>query len=226
MISKTLSLRVLLVLCVATALSGLAAAQSYKVASSAAAAPDSLAAPIRAELSANTLTVSGASGPICEIWLAKPVQPATSPDTELGVNFGQISQGALVGAMKLDAASSDFRGQKIQPGVFTLRYMLEPVDGNHQGVSDYRDFLLLVPASLDTSAAVMPTADLLNLSRKASGTGHPSVWSLVPPDTTPASLPVVVHQQESTDQWVVFFEAPLAKPVPMGLVFIGHGQIS
>jgi hypothetical protein len=226
MVAKMSYLRILLVLLLASALLGIAAALPYQVESSAVPAPDSLAAPIRAVLSPNALSVTTTTGPLCEIWLSKAIQETATPDTELAVNFGQITQGALVDAMKLDAANMDYRSQRIQPGVYTMRYLLAPVDGDHQGVSDYRDSVLLVPAALDTSAAVMPTADLMKLSLKASGTGHPSVWSLVPADHSPASLPAIVHQQESTDQWVLFFEAPLAKPLPMGLVFIGHGQIS
>ncbi len=43
---------------------------------------------------------------MCEIWLRKSVAAAASPDTSLGVNFGQITQGALVGAIKFDAAAA------------------------------------------------------------------------------------------------------------------------
>src|SRR5215469_8044367 len=126
--------------------------QAYKLESSATPAPQDLAAPVSAALSGNAMHVTGASGPLCEIWLVKSLQPAATPDTSLGVNFGAISQGALVGAVKFDAAGNDYRGQPIKPGVYTLRYMLQPVDGNHQGVSPYRDYLLAVPAALDTDA--------------------------------------------------------------------------
>ncbi|HWG57516.1 MAG TPA: hypothetical protein VN661_00560 [Candidatus Acidoferrales bacterium] len=225
MIAKFFSLRALVIAFGALSLAGVAAAQSYKVAASTAAVPSELAAPVRAALSGSALEVSGGSGPLCEIWLAKSAQAAATPDTSLGVSFGQIAQGSLVGAIKFDANASDYRGQAIKPGVYTLRYMLQPVDGNHQGVSPYRDYLLAVPAAADTSAATMATKDLLDASRKASGTGHPSVWSLEPPDSPPASLPAIVHQ-DSDDSWVVFFPAPVAKPVPMGLIVVGHSPES
>jgi hypothetical protein len=204
---------------------GLAAAASaqYKLESSAAPPPQDLAAGIRDALSSNAMQVTGPNGTLCEIWLAKSVPTAATPDTSLGVNFGQIPQGALVGAIKFEAKDNDYRNQSIQPGVYTLRFMLEPVDGNHQGVSPYRDFLLAVPAALDTSAAPITTDSLLKLSRKASGTGHPSVWSLVPADSAPATLPGIAHQEDG-DLWVAFFQAPLATPLKMGLVVFGHAQ--
>jgi hypothetical protein len=213
-----------LVVCAAVVLLGATvAAQSYKVESSATPPPQELAAPIRDLLSPDALHVSGASGPLCEIWLRKSIPAAATPDTSLGVNFGQIAQGALAGAIKFDAAGADYRGQPIKPGVYTLRFMLQPVGGNHQGVSPYRDYFLTVPAALDSSAADIATTDLVNLSKKASGTGHASVWSLVPADNAPATLPGIAHQEDG-DLWVVYFQGPLAKPTKMGLVVVGKAQ--
>lgn len=199
-----------------------AASAQYKLNSSTAPAPQELQAGVSGDLAANAMQVTGASGPFCEIWLRKSIPAAASPDKSLGVNFGQIPQGALVGAIKFDTQGADYRGQPVKPGVYTLRFMLEPVNGNHQGVSPYRDFLLAVPAALDTSDAAISTDDLLKLSRKASGTGHPSVWSLVPADSAPATVPAIAHQQEDTDLWIVYFQAPLPTPAKMGLVVVGR----
>ena len=217
--------KLLVVFGVAAAFATAASAQ-YKLATSTAAPPQELAAPIQSALSPNAIQVTGASGSYCEVWLAKSIPAAPTPDTSLGVNFGQIPQGALVGAIKFDALGADYRNQPIKPGVYTLRFGLQPVNGDHQGVSPYRDFLLAVPAALDTSTAAIAPKALDDLSKKAAGSGHPSVWSLVPADSAPATLPAIAHQQEDTDQWVVFFQAPLATPVKMGLVIVGHAAES
>jgi hypothetical protein len=203
------------------ALVTVAAAQSYKLESSTNPVPQELASGLRDGFSDTALHVTDASGPVCEIWLRKSVAAAATPDTSLGVNFGQITQGALVGAIKFDAPGTDYRGQPMKPGVYTLRYMLQPVDGNHQGVSPYRDYLLAVPAALDSAPADIAVADLLKLSRKASGTGHPSIWSLVSADSAPATLPAIAHQDDG-DLWIAYFQAPLAPPAKMGLVVVGH----
>lgn len=213
--------KVFVVLAVAAAFAASASAQ-YKLAASTAAPPQELAAPIQSALGSNAMQVTGASGPYCEIWLAKSIAAAPTPDTSLGVNFGQIPQGALVGAIKFDAQGADYRNQPIKPGVYTLRFMLQPVNGDHQGVSPYRDFVLAVPAALDTSSAAIAPDTLVNLSKKAAGSGHPSVWSLVPPDNAPATLPGIAHQQEDSDLWIAYFQAPLSTPVKMGLVVVGH----
>jgi len=213
-----------LFVCAAVVLLGTTAgAQSYKVESSATPPPQELAGPIRDLLSSDAMHVTGPNGPLCEIWLRKSIPAAATPDTSLGVNFGQIAQGALAGAIKFDAAGGDYRGQPIKPGVYTLRFMLQPVDGNHQGVSPYRDYFLTVPAALDSSAEDIATTNLVNLSKKAAGTGHPSVWSLVPGDNAPATIPAVAHQEDG-DLWVVYFQGPLAKATKMGLVVVGKAQ--
>jgi hypothetical protein len=225
MIGEKIGGSILLGVLLALVFSTSAAAQSYKVESAPAPAPDSLAASVRDTLSQNTLRVTGPAGALCEIWLRKSLPAAAAPNTGLGIAFGQIAEGTLVGAIRFEARAGDYRQQAIQPGVYTLRYMLQPVDGNHLGLSCCRDYLLAVPAALDSSPADIGTKNLLALSRKASGTGHPSIWSLMPPDAPPASLPKIIHQEDG-NLWVVFFQAPLASPVAMGLVIVGHAPES
>jgi hypothetical protein len=104
---------------------------------------------------------------------------------------------------------------------------LQPVDGNHQGVSPYRDFLLLVPASLDTGTSPIAFKELSVLSRKASGTGHPAVWSLLPADGAPAALPGIKHVEDG-DLWVLYFQFSLGPegaagtPTSIGMVIVGR----
>ena len=46
----------------------------------------------------------------------------------------------------------DYRDQPIAKGVYTMRYGLQPVNGDHLGVSTYRDYSLLLPAAKDRIA--------------------------------------------------------------------------
>jgi hypothetical protein len=197
-------------------------AQDYRATAGTSPAPAELSADVRASLADGSINVTGPSGPYCEIWLRKDIPAAASPNTALGVTFGTLVDGSLFGAIHFDGPVKDFRNQPIKPGTYTLRYGLQPVDGNHQGVSDYRDFLLLGPAANDTTTATLADNDMYVTSRKASGAGHPSVWSMIPPDSAPASLPGVVHDT-SDDFWVVYFNAPVAGK--MGLVVVGHAEL-
>jgi hypothetical protein len=210
---------------------GTVAAQSttaepaFKIAAATIPVPQELPAPVRDAISPHALVMSDAKDAYCEIWLRNSVPAVEAPDQSGGVAFGQIKTGTLIGVIKFESRVDDYRRQPIQPGVYSLRYMLQPVDGNHQGVSPDRDFLLLVPASLDQTLAELPADQLLDLSRKSSGTSHPSVWSLVPPPNNPppAHLPAMVHQNEG-DLWILYFNAPLETPATMGLILVGHSK--
>ena len=213
-------LAVVVLLCFSSA----AAAQDYKAAAGTVPVPPEISAAVRALLSPASISVTGPSGPLCEIWLRASIPAAAQPATGLGVTYGQLVDGAIVGAIHFDAAVKDFRSQAVQPGTYVLRYALQPVDGNHQGVSDYRDFLLLTPAATDINAANLADNDLYVLSRKASGAGHPSVWSLVPADGAPPSLPGIAHDT-SSDFWVLYMKAAVGtSPTTLGLVIVGHAE--
>ena len=123
--------------------------------------------------------VVGDKGAVCEVWVGKAVAASTAGNPDAA--YPGLGVGVLVGVLHFPAAGSDFRGQTIKPGYYTLRYALLPQDGNHMGVNPYRDFLLLSPVAADTQIdKPLPPLDLYKLSRQASGTNHPAVMSLVP----------------------------------------------
>ncbi len=203
-----------------------AQAQEYKAQTAATPSPQELSAAVRDALAPGAIQVTGPQGPLCEIWLRKVV-PVRAPSQELGVAFGQIAEGTLIGAVRFPGEVKDYRRQKIGPGVYTLRYALTPVDGNHY-VAPNRDFLLLSPAADDADPATLTRDTLLALSRKSTVTKHPSVWSLQPPENA-ASLPAMLHVDDG-DLWLVAFrvqtQAGSAAPAPLvlvlALVVVGH----
>lgn len=116
-----------------------------------------------------------------ELWPAKEIAETRQEKAILGARFGQVAEGGLVGIVRFPEKWSDFRGKPVAAGTYAMRYGIEPADGNHMGVSEYRDFLLLVPIASDVGPKSFPAGDALYAaSRKASGTNHPAVMSLVP----------------------------------------------
>jgi hypothetical protein len=198
-----------------------AAAQDYTVAKVTDAAPAGVSPAVSAVLGGDVLKVTGPSGTLCELWLRKSVPAAATPDTELGVTFGQIPTGALIGVIQFPADVVDFRQQKIKAGVYTLRYALIPTDGNHMGQAPQRDFLLASPASADADPATLTFEQTVAMSAKTTGTKHPSVWSLGPPDN--AALPAMLHDSDA-NAWDLEFGLPVgaAAPTPVALVVVGH----
>jgi hypothetical protein len=189
--------------------------------------PQELAGPVRAEISSDAIRVTGPDGAFCEIWLRTNIPPAANMNRDTGVIFGQIAEGTLIGAIHFEGNAADFHNQSIRPGIYTLRYQVQPVDASHTGVSPFRDFLLLVPAGVDLTPAPLAGNDLLDASKKASGTQHPSVWSLLPDNAAPVTLPATRHGDPG-DFWTVYFRASIpaapgnSAPAVMGLIIVGH----
>jgi hypothetical protein len=167
--------------------------------------------------------------PVAEIWLAKTLTGQASPDTSGDVIYGSVDPGAFVGVLHYPAGGSDFRGQNIKSGYYSLRYDLIPQDGNHMGVSQYRDFLLLVPVGQDPDPAKpLKFDDAVKLSRQASGTSHPGILCLDPTDSAPSTLPGAF--KDDSDNWAVAAktqvkpEGGAAKDLTMAIVLIGKYQ--
>lgn len=163
------------------------------------------------------LTLEGEA--VWELWL-RPELPAPETEPAFGQAFGALSRGGLVGVIRLPVAWSDYMGTRIGPGLYTLRYLVQPVDGAHMGVSLHRDFLLLVPAADDGGPEETYGFDeLVALSRKATGTNHPAVLALFPVDGA-EELPAVVDNELGQPTLAV-----QVGEVTLGLVVRGQGDV-
>lgn len=205
---------------------GQAAMAQYRAERVTAAPPQELAPAVREVLDSSAIRVVGPEGALCEVWLRKDVPARATPEQMLGVSYGDFSEGTLFGVIRFLQEAKDYRRQAVKPGVYTLRFALLLVDGNHMGVSPNRDYFLLSPAAEDTGLAALAPQELYGLSRKASGTSHPSIWSLTPPESAPAGLPAMLHHAEE-NHWILLFEVnakpegAAAKKVTVGLVVVG-----
>lgn len=112
-----------------------------------------------------------------EFWFAKPLK--TAKKDAPGALYPELTDGEFVGVVKFSQGFSDYRGQSVAAGVYTLRYQLLPQDGNHMGVSPDPDFLLLSPAGVDSRPAQNYMFNkLVVLSSKSTSTNHPAVMAL------------------------------------------------
>jgi hypothetical protein len=163
----------------------------YKVESIGALTDAKVAEAVRATLNEKGLRVTGKEGKvICDIWFRKEV-PSRAGSVD-GANFGQIVEGAVVGVINFPANSNDFRDQGVKAGFYILRYGLSLQDGAHLGVSPSRDFFLITSPADDQDPKDLPPAEVIKLSRKAVGTGHPAPLALTFPTSNEKALPKVV----------------------------------
>ena len=84
-----------------------------------------------------------------EFWFP-PALPMQDPSAELGVEYPTLPPGGLIGIVRTTGAWSTYKAQIVPPGTYTLRYAVQPADGDHTGQTWFRDFLLLIPLALDS----------------------------------------------------------------------------
>jgi hypothetical protein len=152
-----------------------------------------------------------------DFWFARAV--AAPGGGTAGALYPDLANGEFVGVVTFLKGASDFRGQAIAAGTYTLRYQYIPQDANHMGVSPNPDFLLTVPIAADTAPADnLPLKRLVALSAKSTGTAHPGVFALAPAGTP--------HNVAQDDQGMLILsvEIPSAsgKPEKIGLVVKGQ----
>ena len=150
--------------------------------------PSEVAPPIAALLAPDAVSVTVGDVPI-QLWWVKALPLEAAPSS--APQWENVSEGTLIGVIRVGATWHDIRGYVVKPGVYTLRFALQPQNGDHLGVSPNREFLLLAPASVDTAPDVVGFKGAVDLSKKAVNRAHPSALSLDPPIATrPALSPV------------------------------------
>ena len=140
------------------------------------AAPAAVASNLTAAIEGKGYRVTLDDGWTADLWLARDLK--LSEHDAPGALYPELSNSEFVGVLSVPKGMSDFRGQALPAGTYTLRYQLLPQDANHLGVSPNPDFLLAISIANDTKPdAVYPFDKLVALSSKATG-AHPAVIAM------------------------------------------------
>ena len=169
-----------------------------------------------------TKVVTGQGTTLLEVWLRKTVPTAATPSSSSDILFGALSEGTFLGLLHYPNQAADFRGQAIKPGFYTLRYSLIPQDGNHMGVSPYRDAITLAPMAADKNLdQTLKFDDLVKLGRLASGTPHPGF--LVGAQVSGETFPSVVKDDQG--RWNLQMKAHgQSGDFPIAMTVVGKWQ--
>jgi hypothetical protein len=218
--------RTTLYVSLALVLAALTAAKPANELTAAKGLPEGPSKEVAAALNTEGFQVAGPNGAVCSVWLAKSldVKPGFKPSLNVKYPFGM---GQLVGLLQVaeKAKFTDFRGQEIKPGVYTLRYGKQPEDGNHIGTSELYDFLVAIPAKDDSEPKAVDSFPVLaKMSAKASGGTHPAIFSLLPVEK-PAAKASLEHDNDK-DHWILNATTSgkadkTDVPVPVRLVVVG-----
>jgi hypothetical protein len=191
--------------------------QSLVAAKGSDAAPPELTAAITAALAPGSVSVK--SGDVqLDLWWVKAIALTKAP--EGAPAWGDVSDGTLVGAIRVSAPWSDIRGYVVRPGVYTLRYARQPANGDHLGVSPNREFVLMSPAAADTTPDPVGYKGAVDLSKQTVRRAHPSALSLDPAAANAAPLSPVKTDLDL--EGVVFSVPTSAGPsLTFGLILRG-----
>jgi hypothetical protein len=203
-----------------------ATAANLKVKAAETPLPKELAEPISKLLDSKAMVVSDGSGkPLATVWPRKSLDSkATAEQADGGLRYGNIAESTVLGAVQFHQEWSDYRKQKIKPGVYTLRLGIQPQDGDHMGTAPYSEFALLAPAAKDTKPDLLDPDSLHELSSNSTTRKHPGIMMLMP-NRKPAAAPAIEDKPMQNE--VLSFQIPVnagGKMVPLGFsaVLIGH----
>jgi hypothetical protein len=191
-------------------------------------APSGVSPQITATLDPHGMAVNSPAGTVCEIWLGKSLAAKAGFKPTLSVKY-PFQPGQLIGVLRVGDKTefTDFRGQPVKPGIYTLRYGQQPQDGNHIGTSETLDFLLAIPAASDSDPKPLgPTETLQKDSAKAAGTNHPAIFSLLPAESAVTSPSLA---KDDNNHWVLSTPAQTEangqrKSLSLRLIVIGKAE--
>src|SRR5207247_1563992 len=163
---------------------------------------------------------------VAELWLRKEIPAKAATDAKKGLTYRDLDETTLLGAVRFVQPWSDYRKQKIKPGVYTLRLGFQPMDGDHMGTAPYPEFCLLLSAKTDVKPDPMETKRMQEMSAKSIGVSHPGVCLLFP-NEKPADKPSLMEKENN--HWVAMLKEPVSldgqkaqAALGIGLTLGGH----
>jgi hypothetical protein len=193
----------------------------YTVKAATTSPPSELAEPVKKLLADRSVQMLDGSGKtVAEFWFRPEVKADATPEqVKNGLSYREIPQSEILGAVRFDQDWSDYRKQKVKAGIYTLRLAYQPADGDHQGSSEFQDFILVTAADKDTKTDLVDFKEMVERSAKSLNTAHPGVFMLFP-NSKPAQAPELVSRPRS-HLYLSVAVTPIVQGKKMGTMGIG-----
>jgi len=151
--------------------------------------PAELDESIRATLQPKAVQLLDGDKAVFEFWFRKEVPLTTAPASSVKGLDG-LKAPILFGAVAVRADRRDYKDNPIATGVHTMRFSLQPQNGDHLGTADFNYFLVLVPAKTDAKLdGIADYKALVTASSAGTSTEHPVIISLRPVDSATGDFP-------------------------------------
>lgn len=209
------------------ALSSALSAQEYRVEPLKEGPPEgALSAEFVTRIAGSGIRVMGPTRPVCDIWWATDLEttPGFTATPEVLYPF---QPGQLIGVLSIPRRGYDFRDQRVNRGLYTLRFGQQPIDGNHEGTSPTRDFLALVAAEQDQSVVPIDEEELNIVSAESIGSTHPAIMCLQKSQPAEGAATTSLRHNAEQDWWILETKVATTsegkeKELPIALVVVGH----
>jgi len=178
-------MRVILFLLAAIA----AQAADLKLKTADSAPPKEVDASIQKLLQPKAIQLADGDKAAFQFWLVKEL-PVQSKPASAAKALDAVKQATLLGVVSVPAAQRDYRDDELAAGVYTMRFVLQPQDGNHLGSAEFPYFAALTPAKLDAKPdGIADYKALVKASSKETSTDHPVILSLRPASSDAGDAP-------------------------------------
>jgi hypothetical protein len=152
-------------------------------------APEEVEESIRKLLEPRTVQLAEGDKPTFEFWFRTEVPLQKKPES-LAKSLDAVKQTTLLGVVSVPNTQRDYRDDELTAGVYTMRFALQPQDGNHLGTAEFPYFAVLVPAKTDRKLDDLGTyKQLVKASSRETSTDHPVILSLRPAPSEAGSFP-------------------------------------
>jgi hypothetical protein len=129
--------------------------------------------------------------PIYEFWFRQDVPLKARPESD-SKSLDALGEVTLLGVVQVGPGRRDYKDNEIAPGIYTIRFGLQPQDGDHLGTAEFPYFAVLIPAAADSDVdGIKKYKVMVKASGKGTATGHPIVLSLRPPSGEAGSEPTL-----------------------------------
>jgi hypothetical protein len=189
--------------------------------------PAGLDASIRAMLQARAIQLLNDNKPVYEFWFVKELPLDGKPES-VAKALDKVKQATLIGAVNVAGDQRDYRDDELHAGVYTMRFALQPQDGNHLGTSEFSYFVALVAAKLDPKPdGIADYKTLVKASSRDTSSEHPVILSLRPASSDEGELPKL--NEPAPDHKSVRLKVPAraagqATGIVFELVYQGMGK--
>lgn len=206
-------------------LSAAAQAADLALATDEKAAPDGVSEEIAAVLQGQAVQLKDGDASVFEFWPRGEVPLKDAPEKPRRA-MRSIAEGTLLGVVAVHEERRDYRDDAIQPGVYTMRFALQPEDGDHLGTSIYPYFALLVPVDRDKALDGIEGHDATSeASATGTATEHPRTISLRPGDGEQGAEPKLTEPADDHKavEITVAGAAPEGEAIALSMEIIYEG---